>query len=140
MSKDIEITNHVAQLAFHRQSLKGAVMDYIIHFDNEEVDIETIEKKTFDLFEKLCEIYKTKSMKGRLIAQVEYIRINSLNESIAKEEYHFASYSAEYIFDPISFYSRHMQKIASRMDSFHENGSSLLLNRIKHIHIALSFT
>ena len=77
-------------------------------------------------------------MKARLIAQVNFLRLNETHEEIGSEDYHFASYHAEEVNDVNSFYRKHMSKIASRLDVFHQNGSRLVLNRIKHIHIAVT--
>ena len=73
-----------------------------------------------------------------MIAQVNYHRLNDQHEETGQEDYHFTSYSLEEVYDTKDFYERHMMKIASRMDAFHQNGSRLMLNRIKHIHIALA--
>ena len=134
------ITNSFGNLCFHRQSLRGAVQDYIISFEEEECDMETMVYKTYDLFELLLQDFKDKVMKARLIAQVNYLRLNDQHEVTGEEDYHFASYSLEEVADPKEFYKRHMCKIMSRMDSFHQNGSRLMINVIKHIHIALAMT
>ena len=65
-------SNDHCQLCFHRQSLKGAVLDYVIHFNHTTTDLMV--EETFELFEKLhntLDFYK-----ARLIAECEYIRIN----------------------------------------------------------------
>ena len=96
-------------------------------------------KKTLDVFVKLMDHFEEDLIKVRLIAEVEYLRLNDddldLGESV---NYHFASYAQEIVDDPIEFYRRHISKIISRMDNFHEYGSRLLLNKIRHIHIAIS--
>ena len=132
------ITNDHGNLCFHRQSLRGAVQDYIITFDKEEYDIQFMVSKTYDLFERLMDHFNDNYVKARLIAQVEYIRLNDAHEIVGYEDYHFSSYALEKVDDSKDFYERHMMKIASRMDSFHQNGSRLMLHRIKHIHIALA--
>ena len=134
------ITNAHGNLCFHRQSLRGAVQDYIITFDNEEYDIQFMVSKTYDLFERLMDHFKDKCVKARLVSQVEYLRLNDAHEVVGQEDYHFASYSLEKVDDPKDFYERHMMKIASRMDSFHQNDSRLMLHRIKHIHIVIAVT
>ena len=78
------------------------------------------------------------SYKARLIVECEYIRLNEAHEIIERVTHHFTSYQAETVFDAREFYTRHMQKIASRMDDFNLNGSNLLLHAIKHIHIAIT--
>ena len=95
-------------------------------------------EKSFHLFKQLMENFKETTVKARLIAQINFLRMNDKHEVIGNEDYHFTSYSQETVSDVEEFYERHMQKIASRLDSFHENGSRLLINQIKHIHIALS--
>ena len=132
------VTNSFGKLCFHRQSLRGAVQDYIISFEEEECDMQSMVHKTYDLFETLIRHFNDKVIKARLIAQVNYLRLNDAHEVIGNEDYHFASYSLEEVDDPKDFYERHMCKIMSRMDSFHQNGSRLMINIIKHIHIALA--
>lgn len=132
------ITNQYANLCFYGQSTRGVIQDYIVNFEEDESDIDGVIDKTYDLFKKLMEYFKDKCVKARLIAQVNYHRMNEQHEVIAQEDYHFASYQAEEVNDSNIFYKRHMTKIACRIDGFHQNGSRLIMNRIKHIHIALT--
>ena len=139
MSSQCEtITNEFGNLCLHRRSTRGVVQDYIVTFDQEESDIKSVIDKSYDLFEQLMNHFKDVWVKVRLIAQVNYVRMNDQHEVIGQEDYHFASYQAEEVYNPKDFYERHMAKIASRMDGFHQRGSRLLLNRFKHIHIALT--
>ena len=139
MSSQCEtITNEFGNLCLHRQSTRGVVQDYIVTFDQEESDIKSVIDKSYDLFEQLMNHFKDVWVKVRLIAQVNYLRVNENHEVIGQEDFHFASYQAEEVLDTKDFYERHMAKIASRMDGFHQRGSRLLLNRFKHIHIALT--
>ena len=131
------ITNAYGNLCFHRQSTRGTVQDYIISFERVECDIEGVVDKTYDLFEELMERFKDTRVKARLVAKVNYQRMNDAHDIIGKEDYHFASYSLEDVYDTKDFYERHMCKITSRMDSFHHNGSRLIIHQIKHIHIQL---
>ena len=134
------LTNAHGTLCFHRQSLRGVVQDYIISFHEEECDIERILSKTYDLFESLIQKYSDKHIKARLVAQVNYMRLDDTHQILGYEDYHFASYSLEEVLESKDFYQRHMSKIASRMDSFHHHGSRLVINTIKHIHIQLVMT
>ena len=132
---------HKCHLFLNKYSLRGVVADYIIEFQGLETILDTIVEKTYDLFQMLCEQYSGTQIKARLIAECEFLRLNSETGQVSDvETYHFASYSADWV-DKTScmyFYEQHMQKIASRMDEFNKNGSSLKLNRIKHIHIAIT--
>ena len=139
MSSQCEtITNEFGNLCLHRQSRRGFIQDYIVTFDQEESNIKSVIDKSYDLFEQLMNHFKDVWVKVRLIAQVNYLRVNENHEVIGQEDFHFASYQAEEVYNPKDFYERHMAKIASRMDGFHQRGSRLLLNRFKHIHIALT--
>ena len=133
-----ETSNDCGYVKFHSQSLRGSVIDLIIHFHRDESVIENVLDRTLDLFLYIHEQLKRCTYKARLIAHCEYHRINAVQDVIEKVSYHFASYSAERVTDANAFYARHLQKIASRMDSFHQRGSNLIFQRIKHIHIALS--
>ena len=138
MPAGCDIANDCAHLCFHKQSLKGAVIDLIIHFHQDETEIESVVDKTFDLFDHVDRELKSCIYKARLIAECEYQRLNAVQEVIETTSYHFASYSSERVTNAQSFYTRHLEKIASRMDTFHKQGSNLIFQRIKHIHIALS--
>ena len=50
MTLGCEISNECGYVKFHRQSLKGSVIDLIIHFHEDETVIEYILDKTSDLF------------------------------------------------------------------------------------------
>lgn len=137
--EDKEISNEHGRLCLYKQGLKGAYMDYIIHFNKNQQCIETIINDTWILVEQLCKKYTNRVFKARLIAECEYYKLDETQQIKDTVSYHFASYQCELVHDPYIFYMTHMQKIAFRMDEFHENGSNLLLNRIKHIHVAISF-
>lgn len=137
--EEVDITNDHARLCLYKQGLMGSYMDYIIHFNTKQNCIETVINDTWLLVEELCNRYKHRVFKARLIAECEYYKVDEHQDIKATTSYHFASYHSELVHDAYTFYMRHMQKIAARMDTFHENGSNLLLNRIKHIHITLSF-
>lgn len=138
MEMENDIRNDFAKICYHSQSLRGAVQDYIISFEENVSDIRDVIDKTYDIFELLMNKVKDNVVKARLIAQVNYLRMNDKHEEIGQEDYHFASYQAECVYDTKEFYTRHLTKIATRLDEFHQNGSRLLINRIKHIHIALT--
>ena len=79
--------------------------------------------KTHDLFQQLMEHFKDRKVKARLIAKVNYFRMNDKHEEVGKEEFHFASYRLQEVENSKEFYERHMNKIISRIHSFHQNGS-----------------
>ena len=138
MSLGCEVSNDCANIRFHRQSLRGSVIDLVLNFEKDETEMETILEKTLDLFLGIHEALGTCIYKARLVAECEYHRLNVLQDVVEEASYHFASYSAERVTNPRDFYARHLEKIASRMDTFHQQGSNLSFQRIKHIHIALS--
>ena len=138
MSLGCEVSNQCANIRFHKQSLRGSVIDLVLNFNEDETAIEGILDKTLDLFLHIHNALRTCTYKARLIAECEYHRLNALQDVIEVTSYHFASYSAETVTNARQFYARHLEKIASRMDTFHQQGSNLIFQRIKHIHIALS--
>ena len=138
MFPNLELRNDFCTLTFYSHSVRGVVQDYIISFHEKVEDIESVLEKTYEVFEQLMEKFSDKTLKARLIAQVHYHHMNEKNEVVGDVDYHFASYRQEYVTEPYLFFERHMSKIASRSDSFHEKGSSLLLSHIKHIYIAIT--
>ena len=130
--------NTCGLLNFHKASARGNVQDYVIHFYRNEVDIENIIDQIFELFQQLLHSFKDKRVRGRLVAEVAYTHMNPVNQEESERSFHFPSYSSQEILDEYDFFVSHMLKIASRMDSFHANGSNLAIKRIKHVHIQLS--
>ena len=49
--------------------------------------------------------------------------------------YYFPSYQAEEIIDVEDFVSRHLVKIAQRMEASSQNGSNLKIKNIQHIFV-----
>ena len=134
MNYSVNLSNDFCKLTFHRQSLRGTIRDYIITFNDKETDLEIVITKTADVFKQLIETVQDFNIKARIIAEVEFSTLND-NEVVT---YHFPSYQTELVIDPDEFYTRHFSKIISRLDQFNNRGSNLLLNKIKHIHLALS--
>ena len=130
--------NDCAFLEFHQLSAKGIFQDFIISFNEEQTSIRQVLKITLDLFQQLVEKFTDKLISARLIAKVNFIHINNVTNEIEERFYHFASYKSEKVYDANEFFTRHMTKIASRLDSFNVNGSNLLLKNIAHIHVVLT--
>ena len=128
------------KLELNRYSIKGTVVDYQIILPPNETRIDSVIQKTEDLFEAICLFYIDVRWKGRLIALCEYERMDNEGNVIGRETYHHASYYAEWcsILTAEEFYSRHMAKIGSRIESFLRNGSSLRFTAFKHIHVAVT--
>ena len=134
----MSFSNDCASLKFHKQSLKGTFEDYVISFNEEHTSIPEVLYITKDLFEQLIDHFSYYPLKARLIAKVCFTHVNSDSNETEERFYHFSSYQSENVYDPEEFYERHMLKIASRLDAFNQNGSSLLIKNIQHIHICIT--
>ena len=134
---NLRFSNDRCELTFYNKSVRGHVLDYIISFHNPETSIEEVIDDTYDLFNKLMQVYKNKLVKARLIAKIEFAAIRDGKESEVRH-YHFSSYQAEYVEDCKEFFKKHMLKIASRLSDFNNNGSNLVMKKISHCHIALN--
>ena len=128
------ISNEIGNLCFYQSSIKGRVQDFIISFNQPEIEIEKIVTNTLDLVKRLFEKFKDKIIKARLVANVRFI--NSKDEIY---NHHFPSYQMETVWDVEEFFENHMLKIASRLDNFNAKCSNLLIDSVEHIHIALVF-
>ena len=138
MMDNVNFETESGKLCFHRQSLRGMVQDYVITFKEDSPVIEVAAGRGLDLFCLLVEHFKEYKIKARLIAQIQFIRLNQELEPMEKVDYHFTSYRQEVVVDAKEFFQRHMCKIASRLDAFNEHGSRLLIDHLRHLHIALS--
>ena len=132
------ICNDYGELDFYKESLKGVVQDYVISFNAKERDIQMIVDKTLDLIQLLFNKFRNETVRARLIAKVNFIHVNDEQQIVENRSYHFPSYHSEVVRDVNDFFIRHMMKIATRMETFHANGSNLIIDNIEHIHIALS--
>ena len=127
-------SNNDANISLHKTSTHNVVEDYIISFNETQCDIDCVIKCTQNMFRQLVAHFGDRYLlKGRLVAKAVYEHDQRRDE----RSYHFPSYRVELIDDPDKFYERHIDKIASRMEDFHVNGSNLTFKRIEHIHICL---
>ena len=131
--------NEYGCLAFHKASLKGVIQDYVIHFHEDESDMQLVIAHASDLFQQLMDTFKDRKVFARLIAKINFFHLNNDQEVISERSYHFPSFSSEEVIDAGDFFKLHMLKIASRLDSFNANGSNLLIKNIQHIHMQLAF-
>ena len=129
--------NDCASLEFYKKSLKGIICDYMISFKETQTSIEDALPITRDLFHQLIKSFGNKNVTARLIAKVNYIHVNTESDEIEERPYHFASYQSEQVRAIDAFFVRHMEKIASRLDSFNQNGSNLLIKNIAHLHVCI---
>ena len=132
----MSFTNNNACLKLHREAFKSQLQDFIISFKQEHTTIEEVLQITSDLFDQLIKSYD-KPLQARLVAKIKFIHINETAKEIEERSYHFTSYQYEHVLNTNEFYQRHMQKIASRLDSFNRNGSNLMIKNIEHVHICL---
>ena len=130
-------SNQFAYVSFHKSSVKEKVRDYVIKFNTLQRNIENIIPKTIQLIEKLIYSFSAKRIFARLIAKVNFVHFNHLTNEQTCRSYYFPSYKTEKIEDIEDFYVRHLTKIASRLDSFNENGSNLIIENIESIFIQM---
>ena len=129
-------SNNFATLTEYKVSKRKTFVDYVIRFHSEETEIETVIHHSLDIVKQLVEDYhgKDKTIKGRLVALVNYVRINN-DTSVS---YYHPSLQAEVIDDADNFFCTHMLKIAERMDNMNQHGSNLLIKNIQEIHLHIS--
>ena len=128
---NMNFNNECASLEFHKKSFKGVVTDYIISFKEERTSIENALPITRDLFRHLIESFGDENVYARLIAKVNFIHVNMVSNEIEERPYHFTSYQSEKVLDIDEFFTRHMMKIASRLDAFNRNGSNLIIKKYR---------
>lgn len=136
--KMASFSNQFAYVCLHKTSLKERVRDYALKFNSLKRNMEDIIPETIWLIENLIKSIGLKRMCGRLIAKVNFVHFNSLTDEQTRRTYYFPSYKSEEIDDVEDFYVRHLTKIASRLDSFNENGSNLVIENIECIFIQLT--
>ena len=129
-------SNNRLTLSLHKQCFGGAGQDFVMRFNQYETDINDIISISSNLVKMLVNEYlqKQKAVKGRLVARVVYISMNS-NEKVV---YYHPSYQTEFIHDGEEFFTQRMLKIAQRMDEFNRNGSNLIIDDIDEIHLHFS--
>ena len=133
--------NDFGNVKHHKTSLRGVVQDYVISFNEEQCEIECIMQHSMLIVKELFEAFKKndKTIKGRLIAKVNYDHLNPMTNEETERSFHFPSYSNEVIEDSYEFFITHMTKIANRIAEFNANhGSNLKLKNIEHIHIQIT--
>ena len=127
------ITSNTGILCFHKKSLRGTCCDYKLSFNEKYLDpVDAIETVT-NLLQSLFDSLQAEAIRGRIIAAVKFIHVNDVQEKLSERVYYFPSFNMEEIKDVEDFVSRHLCKIASRMDLFNKNGSNLLIQNIEHI-------
>jgi hypothetical protein len=129
----IMFSNTEAILTLHKEGLKGVCKDFVIKFNHDQRQIENIIPIAFDIVKAVIDEFhlKNKSIKGRLLALVCYVREGTDDEV---KVYH-PSYQSEIIDDTKDFFTTHMLKIAQRIDDFNQRGSNLLIKNIPEIHL-----
>ena len=131
-------TNDFANLSLHRKSIRGTTQDYVIKFKSIKHDFLKIAVETSELIEQLLLSFGDSQVKGRLIAKVNFEHFNLVKETTDERSYYFPSYGSENIVEIRDFFDRHLMKIASRLDSFTVDGSSLIIKNIDCIFVQLS--
>ena len=120
-------------LCFHKKSLRGMCCDYKLSFYEKQLEPTDVIETVTVLLQYLFHTLRGQRIRGRLIAAVKYIHVNEMQEKLSERVYYFPSYNSEEVEDVEDFVSRHLCKIASRMDLFSENGSNLLIQNIENI-------
>ena len=125
-----------ATLTEYKVSLRKRIVDYVIRFHSEQVDIHLVIKRSFNIVKQLVEKYqrKDKTIKGRLVALVNYV--HTVNETSVS--YYHPSFQTETIDDVDNFFYTHMLKIVERMENMNRHGSNLLIKNIQEIHLHIT--
>ena len=134
----ISFNNQFAYICHHKSSKWDIAHDYVIKFNTVQRSIDQIIPETFELVEQLMNSLKFSRVKARLIAKINFDHFNPQTHEQSSRSYHFSSYQSEVIDDLEDFYVRHMTKIASRLDTFNENGSNLVIKDIECIYMQLT--
>lgn len=135
------VSNDFGEICLYHACLNGVVKDYILKFSRSVTDLTIVVNDIYELIQKLFETYNGASIKARMVAKVSYLHVNEGSNQQELRYYHFPSYTADSLDDDENlndWVTRHLLRIIGRLDSFHVNGSNLLLNRIEHIHICVS--
>lgn len=131
-------SNDVADVCEYKTSLKGMFTDYIVTYHRDEMDIVFVLNSTYELFLSIIGLYNKHDVAGRLVAKVNFLQLNQETNEETVYPFHFTSLKTEQIFDPKDFFTRHMYKIAERLDNFCSEGSNLILKNISHVHIHIT--
>ena len=132
MCESFTCENRNATLKHHKNSLRGAVFDFILTFNDEESNVEDIIEIASSLFKELCDSFPGR-LKADLAAKVNYWRGSTDEE----DSYFHASSPSEEVIDPMLFFKEHMLRIGSRIDKMNERGSMLVIIAIEEIHIRM---
>ena len=135
------VSNDFGEICLYHACLNGVVTDYILNFSHTVSDLNVVVNDIYDLVEKLFETYNGALVKARMVAKVSYLHVNEGSNEQELRYYHFPSFSADSLDvdeNLNDWVTRHLLRIIGRLDTFHANGSNLLLNRIEHIHICVS--
>ena len=129
-------SNDFATLTEYRASTRKQLVDYVIRFHSQQIDIQQVIKHTFDIVKQLVEMYQhdDKTIKGRMVALVHYVNVVT-EKSVS---YFHSSCQSEIIDNVNDFFYTHMLKIAERMENMNQNGSNLMVENIQEIHLHIS--
>ena len=134
--KDFTCCNDYASLSHHRDSLKGAVIDFKICFKHRQYTVRDVIHIASHLVKELIDAFHREDLtvRGNLVARVMYVRTSTEEEVV----YHHSSCPSEIIDDAEDFFVTHMMAIAERLDSWNRNGSNLLIKDIELIYVQLN--
>lgn len=130
-------SNEEATLTLYKDVLQGQHQDYVIRFNHEQQSIEEVIQISSDIVKLLIDEFhqKDKTIKGRLVARMCYIRINKENDTADEITHYIPSYRSEIIDNAQDFFITHMMKIGQRMENFNANASNLIIHNISEIHL-----
>ena len=129
-------SNDFAKLTEYKVSLRKRIVDYVIRFHSEQVDMQLVIKRSLEIVKQLIDKYQRedKTIKGRLVALVNYV--HTVNETSVS--YYHPSFQCEIIDDVDNFFYTHMLKIAERMENMNKHGSNLLIKYFQEIHLHIT--
>ena len=93
----IMFSNEFATLSLCNHALRKKVNNYVIRFHSEQIDLNVVMEKSFEIFKVLIDDYRkqSKMISARLIALVKYCHIEN-EENVT---YYFPSYSSEIVYN-----------------------------------------
>ena len=71
-------------------------------------------------------------VKARLIAQIRYVRADGSDDFFIA---HFTSFASEYIFDFDSWFTSHLERLMTHLETFNKKGSNWLFDKVMNVEI-----
>ena len=131
-----EINNDSGTIRLVESALDGMARVYDITPSAGDIDLDRfLTDMRIPLESVISDLSDKFQIKARFVAQIRYVRADGSDDFFLA---HFTSFASEYVFDFDTWFTSHLQKLMSHLETFNKKGSNWLFDQVMNVEVNMA--